>query len=198
MFEAGCCRRTRSVAPSLMASFLAILAGDVAAQSESPPFGPAPVPSGSEQLAQAVWVQRAQTLERQFFATDAWTFYHDIRDLPPDMRDLLERVAGAKVVGPGEELDLTHVVRQPPRRTQHLYTAVTEEIGVIVWYSSGFALSAHAVLYDRTMGDGCRYDLGEKAGPVLPIKPALRALIQARGFRQGGCEYLPPESSPTR
>lgn len=191
MHTASRCRRIRRAAPSLVA--LVILAGDVEAQAEGPPFGPAPVPSGSEQPGQVLWVQRAQALERQFFATDAWTFYHDIRDLPSDMRDLLARVAGANVVGPGEELDLTHVVRQPPRRTQHLYTAVTEEIGVIVWYSSGFDLSAHAVLYHRNTGDGCRYNLGAKAGPVLPIKPVLRALIQARGLSHGGCEYLAPE-----
>ena len=193
MRRANHSRHGLRVARWLTASFLVIAAGSLAAQPETPPFGPAR--GGSKQSEQPRWLQAAQSLERRFFETDAWTFYYDIRDLPSDMQALLSRVAGTNVVGPGEEFYAGDIVERPQGRTQHLYTAVTDEIGVIVWYSGGWALVARAVLYDRNTGDACRYDLGEKAVGVLPIKPVLRMWIETRGLDQGGCEYLTFEPS---
>ena len=112
-------------------------------------------------------------------------------DLPLDMRTVLARAGGSDVVGPGEPMDVTDLASYPDR-LQHSYTAVTPELGVIVWYTGGAPVFAHAVLYDRNVRAACRYRLG-RMGPVLPI--ALRSnLIQTRvGSRHGGCEYLPPE-----
>ena len=50
------------------------------------------------------------------------------------MRTVLSRAGGSNVVGPGEPMDITDVASYPDR-LQHSYTAVTTELGVIVWYT---------------------------------------------------------------
>lgn len=167
-----------------------ILLGSAAlvfAQPREPVFGPAG-PRGSETSE-----PRPFQMERRFFESKNWTFFHAIRDLPPDMKLLLRRVAGSNVVGPGEPLDLTDVERFP-NRVQHSYTAVTEDLGVIVWYSSGPFIIVHAALYDRKVGDACVYDFGRAKSPVFPLESRLSAGIQFYGAQKGGCSYLSPKA----
>jgi hypothetical protein len=173
----------------LVTVLLAGAVGLAGAQPGAPPFGRSE--SAPESRALPERLQRALDLEQRFFSTEKWTFYHAVSDLPPDMRIVLSRAAGSDVVGPGEPIDIMDVVSYP-RRVQHLYTAVTTEVGVIVWYTGGGETWAHAVIYDRNARAACRYKLGP-AGPVLPIG-LLANLIRTRfGLTQGGCEYLAPE-----
>ena len=133
---------------------------------------------------------RMVSLERRFLASDDWNFYHAIDDLPADMLAVLFSVAGRNVVGPGEAFNRTDV-HVHPGNTQHLYSAATGELGVVLWYSGGWTEGVHVVIYDRIERDAVRYDLGIATGPVLPLRGALGAWIQRRGQGEIGFEYLP-------
>ena len=134
---------------------------------------------------------RGLLIERQFFETNAWSFYHSLRDLPGDVSLALRRIVGSDVVGPGEPFDVTDAVVYPGR-VQHLYTAIADGLAVVVWHSGGPEIGLHALIYDRVEHDACEYDFGDIDSVVLPLRPALRALVQYHGFSQGGCRYRSP------
>ena len=177
---------------SLKAAAIALLlthAAAVEAQNSEPDrIGPPADQAGAGRGARAFW------LERGFFVAkeESWTFFHDVDTLPADMRLVLNRAAGADVVGPGEAIDESDIINYVGR-VQHLYTAVTNELGVIVWYTTGPAIEARAVLYDRELHDACRYNFGRQNHPVVPLGSVLRSWIQTRGLQAGGCEYLGSE-----
>ncbi len=164
------------------------LAVPAAAQSErSPPYQQSP-PTAQRSPGLA---NRGFELERDFFmaAESSWKFFHSLDSLPTDMMNVLHRTAGPNVVGPGEPINETDIVDHPGR-VQHLYTAVTDNLGVIVWYDTGPFTVTRAVLYDRELGDACRYNFGKQTSPVVPLSSVLRHWIQTRGFQVRGCEYL--------
>jgi hypothetical protein len=75
-------------------------------------------------------------------------------------------------------------------RVQHLYTATTTDLGVVVWHSGGSLRQGHVLLYDRTAGDACRYELIMQKGAVLPLESLIRQRIENYGQKLPGCEYL--------
>lgn len=161
-----------------------------AAGAQSPP-DPFERRSDSSEEPEPSETPRRVSLKERFLETEGWTFYHAIDRIPGDMRKVLNRVAGSDVVGPGEPIDTTDIA-QHPFRTQHLYTAMTNELGVIVWFSGGGSMRGHAVIYDRKVGDACRYNLGTELPPVLPLRGLLRWKIHTPGDAGARCEYLPP------
>ena len=126
-------RRSRRRVLPICCLALTMLAPDSAVpQSDEDHFGPS-----RDLPASGRWVPRSMILQQRFREAEDWTFYHSIDELPPDMRALLSRVAGPNVVGPGESLNTTDILTHRGS-TQHLYTAVTDEIGVIVCTQAGW------------------------------------------------------------
>lgn len=116
-----------------------------------------PVGQGRPPPDAAANVPRFMALEERLSKEHTWTFYHTIRDVPADLRDLLFRVAGKAVVGPGEEYNDGDIL-SVPSSTQHQFTAASSNLVVIVWYSGGFSgPELHVLLYDPAVHDGCRY-----------------------------------------
>jgi hypothetical protein len=135
--------------------------------------------------------QRVSDLEQRLRESKDWTFHHSIDDLPSDMRSVLFCIAGREVVNLGESFNLTDELDHASS-TQHLYTAVTDDLGVIVWYSGGLFLETLVVLYDRKVRDAARYSIG-KPGAVLRLRDDIWYRIEAvRGTRRGYA-YLPPD-----
>jgi hypothetical protein len=179
-------RFLRLVGWNAIAAFgFAFAASAVAQPNDEPPFRTTPE---SPRLSSG-WSALASDLEKRFFSTDEWTFFHSIGSLPDDMRNVLNRAAGSDAVGPGEAMDLTDV-HYHPGRVQHLYTAVTDTLGVVVWYEPGPFFSARGVLYDRRDHYACRYKFGRQRSVVVPLRSTLRDWIQMYGFGKSGCEYL--------
>jgi len=160
----------------------------VVAQPQQPP-----VRGAAETDQQGTYIPRSVTLERRFFDSTEWVFYHSLKELPPDLRELLFRVAGSSVVGPGESFN-TGDVRSYRSNAQHLYTAVTADLVVIVWYAGGFSGPvAHALLYDRMERDACRYRFPSNLG-VMSLEPTLKGLIRDKQVPGSKCEHMAPDA----
>ena len=139
--------------------------------------------------------QRGRELEKEFQEyreSAGWTFYHSIDSLPPDLHAILLCIAGTAVVDPGESFNTGDVLYYPSS-DQHLYTAVRDNLSVIVWLSGGFnGVQSSVLLYDRQVRDAVRYFLG-RAGPVFRLHNELWAWMHAARERPRGYRYLPPD-----
>ena len=126
----------------------------------------APPSSGRAQgpLAGESSLPRSKILQQKLGEERDWTFYHSIAEMPDEMRAVLFRVAGADVVGPGESFNDGDIHRYTSN-AQHLFTAVSDGLGVVVWYGGGFGGALYAALYDRAVLDVCRFEFRPGRAP---------------------------------
>ena len=135
-----------------IALLIGVAAGENAQQD--PPFRRAE-PGGARGSEQEVGRRagyRPVEIEDRFFKTEDWTFYHSVEDLAVDLRRAVQRTLGPDVVGPGAPLDVSDVVLYPGR-VQLFYTAVTADLGVVVWHTAGAEITLHVLIYDRGAHD---------------------------------------------
>jgi hypothetical protein len=131
-------------------------------------------------------------LERRFLeSAPDWSFYHRIVDIPETMRDVLFKVASRSIVETGESFDAGDI-RLYGRNAQHLLTASSGDLWVMVWYAGSFnGPTLHALVYDEAAGDGYEYDFRSAIG-AISLEPELKDLIRTR---QGGVtKYYTPGS----
>jgi hypothetical protein len=155
-----------------------------ATQDTEPPGVLRTEPAGQEQA-----LPRGATLERRFVETEDWVFYHEVADIPDDLRTVLFKITGPSIVDAGESFDDGDVIVYR-RAMQHLFTAQGADIAVFVWYAGSFSgPRLHALVYDSTARDGCRYDFSTAHGAVS-LQPALKRLIRDKQSADAACHYL--------
>ena len=158
---------------------LLLLASLQCAQAQAPPS------SGRAQEAGESSLPRSKILQQKLSEERDWTFYHSIAEMPDEMRAVLFRVAGTDVVGPGESFNDGDIHRYPSN-AQHLFTAVSDELGVVVWYGGGFGGALlYAALYDRAVHDVCRFEFRPGRAPTIVMLTKLAG--ELREARNAGC-----------
>lgn len=168
----------------VIACVFSAVAGLVAAQPGEPRFELRTEPERGS-------TPRSVVLEQAFVEATEWTFHHSVEQLPTDVEEVLFRITGPNVVGPGESFN-TGDVRSYRSSAQHIYTATTTNLAAIVWYGASFSgVRLNAILYDRSLRDGCRYQFPGTI-PVPPLEPALKNLIMEKQSSASRCEYLTP------
>ena len=146
------------------------------------------------EAADAIYVPRSILLERQFGASgaDGWTFYQRVDDLPADVRNALSHSARGPIVNAGEPFN-TGDINSYPSSAQHSFTATTDDVGVVRWYSAGFSGPvARVVLYDRRWRDACFYAVPRRLSFVIRLTD-LQGLARSNDREFFRCEYQAPE-----
>jgi hypothetical protein len=144
---------------------------DATSQGNLPRLTTAPVaPAPAEQ---------PQGLEARFLASEEWTFYHRVGDLPDQMRQALFKLASPAIVDTGESFDSGDIVHFGSS-SQHLFSASSKnnEIEVMVWYSGGFnGLVLRALIFAPAVGDGLEYGFANPVGGIS-LQPTLKSMIR--------------------
>jgi hypothetical protein len=138
-------------------------------------------PGDPEPAAQSI--PRNIQLERRFLESRAeWVFYHRVADVPQTMREVLFKATSRSIVDTGKSFDIGDVLSYGSSH-QHLFSASSGDLWVMVWYAGSFSgATLHALLYDDAVGDGYEYDFRSAIG-AISLQPELKDLI--RGRREG-------------
>lgn len=136
-------------------------------------------------------VPRNVQLERRFLESAAeWVFYHRVVDIPETMRDVLFKATSRSIVDTGKSFDPGDVGLYGSSH-QHLFTASSGDLWVMVWYAGSFSGPVlQALVYDGAAGDGYEYSFQSAIG-AISLQPGLKTLIRDR--REGTTtKYYPP------
>lgn len=157
-----------------------------------------PSPRGGRPASSAI-VPRPVALERQAIAVRDWTFYHSMDSLPGEARGLLLRVAGSKIASPGEPFNTTDAINLRLPNSQLQLAAQADDLTVIVWIANrGIASpSLNMLIYDRAMGDACRYTFSSQVPrDAVRLSELLGVLPDRASQGYGRREYLGPGLLP--